>query len=79
MKLGQVSSQQFDVPLSVHFHHTTPHTYFTDLHLPPTPASPNGRAVCGRSPAEIVGSNPTGARMPVVSVVCCQVEVSATS
>ena len=24
------------------------------------PAGPSGRAVCGRSPAEIVGSNPTG-------------------
>jgi hypothetical protein len=37
--------------------------------------------VCGRSPAEIVGSNPTGAHrcLSVVSVVCCQVEVSATS
>jgi hypothetical protein len=28
--------------------------------------------------AEIVGSNPTGG-MDVVSVVCCQVEVSATN
>jgi len=27
----------------------------------------------GRSPAEIVGSNPAGAWMFVVSVVCCQV------
>jgi hypothetical protein len=37
--------------------------------------------VCGRSPAEIVGSNPTGEHgcLTVVSVVCCQVEVSATS
>ena len=37
--------------------------------------------VCGRSPAEIVGSNPTGDHgcMSVASVVCCQVEVSATS
>jgi len=34
--------------------------------------------VCGLSPAEIVGSNPTGACMPV-NVMCCQVEVSATS
>ena len=35
----------------------------------------------GRSPAEIVGSNPTGGHgyLSVVSVVCCQVEVSATS
>jgi hypothetical protein len=32
--------------------------------------------VCGRSLTRIVGSNPTGS---VVSVMCCQVEVSATS
>jgi len=44
-------------------------------------AGPSGRAVCGLSPAEIVGSNPTGGHgcLSVVSVVCCQVEVSATS
>ena len=36
--------------------------------------------VCGRSPAEIVGSNLTaGMDVSVVSVVCCQVVVSATS
>jgi hypothetical protein len=37
--------------------------------------------VCGRSPAELVGSNPTGGMdvLPVVSVVFCQVEVSAPS
>ena len=36
--------------------------------------------VCGRSPAEIVGSNPTGGMegRSVVSVMYCQVEVSAT-
>ena len=35
--------------------------------------------VYGHSPAEIVGSNPTqGMDVCVVSVVCCQVEVSAT-
>jgi hypothetical protein len=34
--------------------------------------------VYGRSPAEIVGSNPTGAWMHVVIVACCQVEVSVT-
>jgi hypothetical protein len=36
--------------------------------------------VSGRSPAEIVGSNPTGGRgcLSVVCVVFCQVEVSAT-
>ena len=35
----------------------------------------------GRSPAEIVGSNSTGEHwcLSVVSVVCCQIEVSATS
>jgi len=34
-----------------------------------------------RSPAEVVGLNPTGGHgcLFVVSVVCCQVEVSATS
>jgi len=38
--------------------------------------------VCGRSSAEIVGSNPTvdmDGCLFLVSVVCCQVEVSATS
>jgi hypothetical protein len=37
--------------------------------------------VCGRSPAVIAGSNPAGGHgcLSVVSVVCCQVEVSATS
>ena len=37
--------------------------------------------VCGRSPAGTVGLNPIGRHgyLSVVSVVCCQVEVSATS
>ena len=50
------------------------------------PAGPSGRGsrtrVCGRFPAEIVGSNPTGRGLgclSVVSVVYCQVEVSAAS
>jgi len=34
--------------------------------------------VPGRSPAEIVGSNPTGVH-GYLSVMCCKVEVSATS
>ena len=37
---------------------------------------------CGHSPAEFVGSNPVwnmGVYMSVVSVVCCQVEVSVMS
>ena len=36
--------------------------------------------VCGRSTAGIVGSNPAGGYgcLSVVSVVCCQVEVSAS-
>jgi hypothetical protein len=35
---------------------------------------------CSPSPAQIVGSNPTGGYgcLSVVSVVCCQVEVCAT-
>ena len=38
--------------------------------------------VCGRSLVGIAGSNPAGGGdgcLSVVSVVCCQVEVSATS
>ena len=34
--------------------------------------------VCGRSLGGIVGQNPAGAGMSIVSVVCCQVEVSAS-
>ena len=47
----------------------------------PVPVAARSKAwVCGRSPAEIVGSNPTGGHgcVSVISVVCCQVEVSAT-
>jgi len=41
-------------------------------------AARSNSLVCGRSPAEIVGSNPTGWHecLSVVSVVCCQVQVS---
>jgi len=48
----------------------------------PVPVAARSKAyVCGRSPAGIVGSNPTGGHgcLSVVSVVCYQVEVSATS
>ena len=46
----------------------------------PVPVAARSKAqVYGRAPAEIVGSNPTGAWTFVVTVVCCQVEVSATS
>ena len=48
----------------------------------PVPVAARSKAwVCGRSPAEIVGSNPTGGHgcLSVVSVVCCQVEVSVKS
>jgi hypothetical protein len=34
------------------------------------------RRVCARSVAEVVGSNPAGGCMSLVSV-CCQIEVSA--
>ena len=41
----------------------------------------HSEAFASRSPAEIVGSNHTGGNgyLSVVSVVCCQVEVSAAS
>ena len=49
------------------------------LFLPVPAASRSKASVYGRSPAKIVGSNPTaGMNVSVVSVVCCQVEVSAT-
>jgi hypothetical protein len=41
-------------------------------------AAPSKAWVCGRSVAEIVGSNSTGSLVSVGSVVCCQVEVFAT-
>ena len=43
-------------------------------------AAPSKAWVCGRSLAGIVGSNPPGGHgcLSVVSVVCCQVEVSAS-
>jgi hypothetical protein len=47
----------------------------------PVPVAARSKTlVFGRSPAEIVGSNPNGGHgcLSVVSVVCCQVEVSAT-
>jgi len=46
----------------------------------PVPVAARSKAyVYGRLPAEIMGSNPTqGMDVCVVSVVCCQVEVSAT-
>ena len=48
----------------------------------PVPVAARSKAsVCRQSPAEMVGSNPTGGHgcLSVVSVVCCKVEVSATS
>ena len=43
-------------------------------------AAPSKACVCGRSLAGIAGSNPTGGHgcLSLVSVVCCQVEVSAS-
>ena len=43
-------------------------------------AARSNASVCGRSLAEIAGSNPDGGNgsLSAVSFVCCQVEVSAT-
>jgi hypothetical protein len=56
---------------------------FMDLYIyeAPIPVAAWSKAqFFGRSPAEIVVSNPTGGMdvLSVVSVLCCQVEVSAT-
>jgi hypothetical protein len=43
----------------------------------PAVAARSKASVCGRSPVQIVGSNPAGG-MYIVSGVCCKAEVSAT-
>ena len=49
------------------------------MELEPIPVAEQSKAlVCDRSLARIAGSNPTVAWMPVFSIVCCQVDVSAT-
>ena len=47
----------------------------------PNPVAARSKAwVYSRSPAKIVGSNPTGGmEVCLLCVVCCQVEFSATS
>ena len=54
--------------------------YFWSLKLiRPVPVAARSKArVCGRSPAEIVGSNPTGGALMSVCCECCLVEESAT-
>jgi len=51
------------------------------IYKPVSVAARSKTKVCGRSPAGIVGSNPTGGMdvLFVVIDVFCQVEVSATS
>ena len=53
---------------------------FRNVSLLPVPVAARSKAlVYGRLPAAIMGSNPTqGLDVCVLSVVCCQVEVSAT-
>jgi hypothetical protein len=59
----------------------TQHYIFSHYHeYMPVPVAARSKAwVCGRSPAEIVGSNPTGGARMFICCECCQVEVSATS
>ena len=52
------------------------------IFLVPVPMAARSKAyVCGHSSADIMGSNPTVGHgfLSAVSVVCCQVEVFATS
>jgi hypothetical protein len=43
------------------------------------PAAARSKAwVCGRSPAGIVGSHPVGSMVSLLSVMCCQVQVSGS-
>jgi len=48
------------------------------LHSPIPVAAPSKEWVYGRSLAGLAGSNPTGGINVCLSVVCCQVEVSAS-
>jgi len=53
----------------------------TEIERVPIPVAVRSKEwVCGHSLAGIVGSNPTGGHryLSFVSVVCCQVEVSAS-
>jgi len=54
---------------------------FLPSYLPVPVAARSKAQVCGRSPSEIVVSNPTGGMdvCLLLSVVCCQLEVSVTS
>jgi len=56
--------------------------YLMYIFLVPVPMAARSKAyVCGHSSADIMGSNPTVGHgfLSAVSVVCCQVEVFATS
>jgi hypothetical protein len=68
-----------------HYYHpihamTTSKAKYSFLNPAPIPVTARSRAwVCGRSLAGIVGSNPAGGTdVCLLSVVYCQVEVSAT-
>jgi hypothetical protein len=53
--------------------------YIPITNVTPVPVSAQSKAfVCGRSPAEIMGSNPTGGMVVGCECLCCQVEVSVT-
>ena len=57
------------------------HFYNIQIQIPPVPVAARPKAwVYGRTPARILGSNSAGGHgyLSVSSVVCCQVEDSAT-
>jgi hypothetical protein len=75
--LDERSARRRDLYLATH------DTHNRQISMPPVEFEPKisaGERLC-RSPAEILGSNPPRGQgaVCVVSVVCCQVEVSATS
>ena len=66
-------------PSVLHIFETLKYLVVPVLFILPVPLAARSKAwVCGRSPAEIVGSNPTGGHgcLSVANVVCCQVELN---
>ena len=71
--------------LSLRFPHQNPvedeniNAIYMSSYGPVSVATRSKAWFCGRSLAGIAGSNPAEGMLSVVSVVCCQVEVSVTS
>jgi hypothetical protein len=76
-RLCMTSTPTFQMCYITHPPHS-PRVIHRNIIWQPIPVAARSKAwICGRSLAEIAVSNPAGAWMSVVNVLCCQVEVSA--